>query len=179
MDKAIEQLGLRDHSYLIFGAPGNDISNIGEIQSQEEQYKLAIRSSENCIMIAERALKEFPNLEKVVIPERLPRADNLSDLSEFSNFALRSLARKSNLKSRIVVVQMESLHYTTEDEMEDIFGSSNTTAFDGVNPKGRFGAQLYNEGLIAAVRTAGIYNRRERVQREQGIPTSNIYSQLN
>ena len=74
---------------------------------------------------------------------------------------------------------MESLHYTTEDEMEDIFGSSNTTAFDGVHPKGRFGAQLYNEGLIAAVRTAGIYNRRERVQREQGIPTSNIYSQLN
>ena len=83
MDKDIEQLSLREHSYLIFGAPLNDISNIGDIQSQEEQYKLAIKSSENCIQIAERVLKEFSTLEKVVIPERLPRADHLSDLSEF------------------------------------------------------------------------------------------------
>ena len=179
MDKAVEQLSLREHSFLIFGAPLNDISNIGEIQSTEEQYKQAIKSSENCIRVAERALKEFPMLEKVVITECLPRADTLSDLSEFSNFALRSLAEKSKIKSRIVVVPMDCLQYTNDDEMEDIFGSSSSPGFDGVHLKGRLGGQLYNDCLIAAVRTAGIYNRRERSQRQQGIPTSNRYSQLN
>ena len=180
MDKAVEQLSLREHSFLIFGAPLNDISNIGEIQSTEEQYKLAIKSSENCIRVAERALREFPLLEKVVITERLPRADTLSDLSEFSNFALRSLAEKSKLKSRIVVVQMDCLQYTNDDEMEDIFGSTSSPAFDGVHLNGRLGGQLYNDCLVAAVWTANIYNRRERSQRrQQGIPTSNMYSQLN
>ena len=187
MDKDIEQLSLREHSYLIFGAPLNDISNIGDIQSQEEQYKLAIKSSENCIQIAERVLKEFSTLEKVVIPERLPRADHLSDLSEFSNFALRSLAEKSQLSSRIVVVQMENLYYTTDEEMEDIFGLTSSPGFDGVHPKGRLGGKRYNDCLMAAVTTAGIATRRARGQRqgraggqeEQGIATSNVFSELN
>ena len=130
-------------------------------------------------MIAEKALKEFPSLEKVVIPERLPRTDNKSDLSEFSNFALRSLAKKSNLISRIVVVQMESLHFSTEEEIEDIFGPPSSPDFDGIHPRGRLGAHLYNECLIAAVRTAGIYTRRERVPKEQGVATSNRFNQLN
>ena len=98
-DKAIEQLSLREHSYLIFGAPLNDISNIGEIDSQTEKYRLAVQSSENCIKLAEEVLKRFSKLEKVIIHERLPRADYLSDLSEYSNFALRSLSEKSQLSS--------------------------------------------------------------------------------
>ena len=179
MDKAMEELGKREHSHLIFGAPINDISNLGEIQAQEDQYKLAVKSSENCIKIAERALKEFPKLEKVIIPERLPRADNLSDLSEFSNFALRSLADKSPLKSRIVVIPMECLFFTTDEEMEDIFGSTSSPGFDGVHPKGRIGSQLYNDCLIAAITTAGIATRKGRRQGEQGISTSNRFSQLN
>ena len=179
MDKAMEELGKREHSHLIFGAPINDISNLVKVQSQEEQYTLAVKSSENCNMIAERALKEFPMLEKVIIPDRLARADNLSELSEFSNFALRSLAEKSQLKSRIVVVQMEILHFTTDEEMEDIFGSTSAPRFDGVHPKGRLGGQLYNDCLIAAITTAGIATRRERGQGEQGISTRNRFSQLN
>ena len=64
MDKAIEQLSVREHSYLIFGAPVNDISNIGELESDTEKYRMAVKSSENCINIAERMLKQFPKLEK-------------------------------------------------------------------------------------------------------------------
>ena len=116
-DKAIEQLSLRDHSYLMFGAPLNDISNIGEMNSQIEKYRLAVKSSENCINIAEEVLQRFTKLEKVIILERLPRADYLSDLSEYSNFVLRSLAEKSQLSSRIIVVPMEDMHYTTEAEI--------------------------------------------------------------
>ena len=83
------------------------------------------------------------------------------------------------LKSRITVVQMEPLHFTTEEEMEDIFGPTSSPRFDGVHPKGRLGSQLYNDCLIAAVTTAGIATRRERRQAKQGIPTRNRFSQLN
>ena len=181
MDKAIEQLSLREHSYLIFGAPVNDISNIGELESDTEKYRMAVKSSENCINIAERMLKHFPKLEKVVITERLPRADYLSDLSEYSNFALKSLAEKSQLNSRIVVVPMENMYYTTEEEIEDIFGSPSSYHYDGIHPRGRLGGKLYNDCLIAAVRTAGITTRRERGQRqeEQALSTNNSFEVLN
>ena len=112
----------------------------------------------------------------------------LSDLSEYSNFALRSLAEKSPLSSRIIVVPMEDMHYTTDEDIEDTFGATSSYSFDGIHPKGRLGGQRYNDCLIAAVRTAGIASRergqrqrQERGQRqeEQGAPTSNSFDVLN
>ena len=144
-NKVMEQLAVREHSHLMFGAPCNDISNIGDIQDISEKHRLAVKSSEICIAIAEKALRQFTKLEKVIIPERLPRADHLSDLSEYSNFALRSLAEKSELSKRIVVVPMESLYFTTEEEMSKVFGSPFTSSFDGIHPKGKIGSRLYNK----------------------------------
>ena len=141
-EKVMEQLSIREHSHLIFSAPCNDISNIGDIQDISEKHTLAIKSSENCIAIAERALRDFPKLEKVIIPERLPRADHLADLSEFSNFVLRSLAEKSELSSRITVAPMEPLYFTTEERMSQIFGSPYFSSFDGIHPKGKIGKKL-------------------------------------
>ena len=173
-------ISIREHSHLIVGAPVNDITNIGDIESKEEQLNLAIKSSENCIAIAERALKEFPLLEKVVIPERLPRADYLSDLSEFSNFVLRSLAEKSKMKARIVVAPMKAMYYTNDKELEDIF-TSPTSRFDGIHPKGRLSSKLYNECLISAIRKAdiGTHRHREQEDKVQGIPTNNMFQGLN
>ena len=76
---------------------------------------------------------------------------------------------------------MEDMHYNTEGEIEDIFGSASSHNFDGIHPKGRWGRQLYNDCLIAAVRTAGIATSRRRgqSQEEQAIPTSNSFSVLN
>ena len=71
------------------------------------------------------------------------------------------------------------LLFTTDEEMEDIFGSTSSQGFDGVHPKGRVGSQLYNDCLIAAITTVGIATRRGRGQGEQGISTSNRFSQLN
>ena len=160
-DKIPELLQSREHSLLIFGAPGNDISNIGSIESQSERYRLAVKSSENCISIAEEALRVFPMLEKVVIHERLPRADSLADLSEYSNFALSSLVEKSRMKNRISVVPMTALHFTTEEEIEDIFGSPTSQSFDGIHLNGRLGYQLYNDCLISAIKTACISAQKE------------------
>ena len=180
-DKVIEQLAVREHSNLVFGAPCNDISNIGDMHDTSEQYRLAVKSSENCIKIAEKALREYPRLEKVVIPERLPRADHLSDLSEYANFALRTLADKSKLRRRIVVAPMESLYFRTEEEMAKIFGSPNSDMFDGIHPKGKLGKKLYNACLISAIKLAGIAPVRESVQLEEAAvtPTSNMFEGLN
>ena len=160
-DKIPELLRSREHSLLIFGAPGNDISNIGSIESQSERYRLAVKSSENCILIAEEALRVFPMLEKVVIHERLPRADSLADLSEYSNFALSSLVEKSPMKNRISVVPMTALQFTTDEEMEEIFGSPTSQSFDGIHLNGQSGYQLYNQCLISAIKTAGISAQKE------------------
>ena len=110
-DKVMEELKIREQSHLVFGAPCNDISNLEGISDKSEQHRMAVKSSENCIATAEKALKEFPRLEKVVIFEQLPRVDNFSELSEYSNFALRVLAEKSELCKRIIVCPMESLHH--------------------------------------------------------------------
>ena len=146
-----------------------------------EKHRLAIKSSKNCISIAEKALREFPKLEKVIITERLPRADHLSDLSEYSNFALRQLAEKSDLSKRIVVAPMESMYFTTEEELTKIFGSPYSSNFDGIHPKGKHGRKLYNNSLISALRTAGVSTASERVQgREAEVtPTNNMFGVLN
>jgi hypothetical protein len=180
-EKVMEQLAVREHSHLIFGAPCNDITNIGDIEDISEMHRLAVKSSENCIKIAEKSLRKFPKLEKVVIPERLPRADHLADLSEYSNFALRSLAEKSQLSRRIVVAPMESLYLNTDEELSKIFGSPYSSSYDGIHPKGNLGSRLYNKSLISAIRTAGIAPSRERVQVQEApvIPTNNMFEGLN
>ena len=190
-DKVTELLSYIEHSQLIFGAPGNDISNIDGLESQVEQYRLAVKSSENCIAIAKQALKDFPKLEKVIIHERLPRSDHLADLSEYANFALSSLAEKSVLKNRISVVPMTELHYTTEEKMTEIFGSPTSRHYDGIHLRGKLGSQLYNKCLISAIRTAGIEAprwsrsrsrsyKKEQGQEQEAIPTttSNRFSAL-
>ena len=178
-DKVMEELKKKEHSYLLFGAPCNDITNIGVIENKSERYRLAIKSSENCIAIAEEALRKFQKLEKVIIPERLPRADSLCDLSEYSNFALKSLANQSELRERVVVVIMESMYFSDEDKMVKIFGSPKSHYFDGIHPKGKLGRKLYNSCLIAAVRESGLTITRQRVEEEvEQVPTSNMFHVL-
>ena len=141
---------------------------------------MAVKSSENCIKIAEKALEKFPMLEKVIIPERMPRADHLSELSEYANFALKSLAEKSDLSNRITIAPMELLYFTDEQEMANIFGSPSARKFDGIHPKGKLGRRLYNDCLITAVRMAGIAPAREVVEEEvEQVPTSNMFEGLN
>ena len=116
----------------------------------------------------------------MVIPERLPRADYLSDLSEFSNFTLRTLAEKSALSSRITVIPMDSLQYSTHNRMVAIFGSENSYNVDGIHLNGMLGSHLYNKCLISAVRAVGFYTPRETVQvQEEQITTNNRFEGLN
>ena len=56
---------------------------------------------------------------------------------------------------------MTALHFTTDEEMEDIFGSPTSPSFDGIHLKGQLGYQLYNECLISAIKAAGISAQKE------------------
>ena len=57
---------------------------------------------------------------------------------------------------------MTALHFTTDEEMEDIFGSPTSQSFDGIHLNGQLGYQLYNECLISAIKTAGISAQKEK-----------------
>ena len=116
-----------------------------------------------------------------MITERLPRADNFSDLSEYSNFALRTLVEKSPMNRRIKVVPMEPMQFTTDRRLSEIFGSPSSSNFDGIHPKGKLGRRLYNNCLISALKTAGISNHRERMETQEPLttPVSNMCDVLN
>ena len=123
-----------------------------------------MNSSANCNSSAENALREFTKLEKVTIPERLPKANSLADVSEYSNFALRSLARDSDLNEIIFGVPMDSLFFTDKERLADTFDSPNEHNYDSVHPKGRLGRKLYNYCLITTVRMAGLTTKGHMVE---------------
>ena len=54
---------------------------------------------------------------------------------------------------------MESLHFSTEEKMIDIFGHPDSRSFDGIHPRGKHGSHLYNECIITAFENAGMTNR--------------------
>ena len=114
-----------------------------------------------------------------MILERLPRADDLADLSEYANFALRVLAEKSKLKNRIFVSTMQSLNFSNDDELKDIFGHPNSRSFDGIHPRGKHGRRLLNESIITAFKQAGMTASRQVEQGQEPITISNRFNVLN
>ena len=155
----------RFYSNLVIQAPCNDISNLLEIGDQETQYTMAEQSSRNTLTVMERALRDFPSLEKGVILLRPPRADGLYDLSEHANFALRGMVEKSTLKTKITIASMEELHFTTQEKMVQVFGSNTSSRSYGLHMDGEQGKQLYTGAIVAGVRSAGLSRRNQEIRR--------------
>ena len=74
---------------------------------------------------------------------------------------------------------MESLHFSTEEKITDIFGHPNSRSFDGIHPRGKHGRRLYNKCIITAFENAGMTARRQIEQEQEAIPVSNMFSVLN
>ena len=66
-----------------------DIADKG--QNKEYIFEKTQESSNNMILVAEKALDDNPTLEEVVLIERPPRNNSMTHVSEFSNFTLRGL----------------------------------------------------------------------------------------
>jgi hypothetical protein len=145
----------RPYSSVIILAPCNDITNLGDLSSPEEQRLMGSQSSRNIIRILEDALRSYPTLRKIVCVERPVRVDHLADLSSYSNSELRMMAAASELSNRIVVSSNRSELCSNEEEKVAVFRAPNSKGADGIHMRGENGEQFFTEMLIAAAKMAG------------------------
>ena len=146
----------RSYSSAIILAPCNDISNLREFSSPEEQRLMCSQSSRNTITTIENALMNFPTLRKVVCVERPVRVDDMAELSQFSNSELRRLAQSSKFSSKIVVSSNKSELCRTEEEKVAIFKTPNTKGADGIHMRGEKGEEFFTNMLLGAAKMAGL-----------------------
>ena len=155
-----ELLGERKYANLIMMAPTNDISNLREVGSRNEREALAIQSARNTLMVAEEALK---SVKEVLIMEQPTRADELTELSEFSVSKLREFAASSRLAGRIRVGSNRSDCCTTEVQKTSVFGKLSSSKVDGIHMRGEDGRKFLTETLVEAVMVAGLADRDSRM----------------
>ena len=177
--------------------PGNDISNLSKMD-KAEQYSMAKKSALTMLAVAEKALRENSTLERLVLMEYPPRADNpqLADISQYSNKVLRTEVNKSEFSKQILVGSLGNLKYSSLEEMVDRYGPRNVhPRFDGVHLRGSQGSQLFTECVIAAVKATAdmpikksesdfkipknTVKHRQNHDQVNPIPTQNKYSTLN
>ena len=110
-------------SHLVLAAPTVDISNMNTanltVNDNIEVYKQKVLiSCENMFTVANNALKEHKNIEKVILMEHAPRLDLGSNdptrlkskLAKFANSSLQQLLNDSTMKERIMIGR----HWTLE-----------------------------------------------------------------
>ena len=184
-ERVPELLNERSYKSLIMLTPSNNIKNIENL-GRDEQNKLAIKTSTDTVKIAEHALEQHDSLEKVVVVELPPRDDStrLEELTEFANFTLRNTVLKSKHKNQITIASLESLYQYSN---LDIFGSPSLRKSDGIHLRGKLGAKVYTECILAAVKSAGLCQTRSTTTNSSAIneatssptiPTSNYYEVL-
>ena len=148
--KVPELLRARTYKTAVLMSPDNDLSNLKSV-GREEQYRKAELSVLNTIKVAENALEDFPNLEKVLLLEYLPRADQLGELVDFSNFVLKEVAKKATFGNRIEVMPLTNVNPAS---YYDIFGSPNYFKFDGVHLRGKQGSWLLTQDIINGIKSS-------------------------
>ena len=76
---------------LVIQAPANDITNLGDMEnltSEEAKTKVS-ESSKVLAYLANRATQEYPQLKRVIVMGRTPRADALESKSKLANLVLQ------------------------------------------------------------------------------------------
>ena len=176
-NKLPELLNERPYKNVIVLTPSNNITNIKEMPN-EEQNQLAVAVARETLGVVEKALKDFPNLEKAVIVELPPRADShrLSELVEFANFVLKSSVEKSKYRNQISIASLDPLYDHSEYA---IFGSPSSPKSDGIHMRGNRGSRLYTDCILNAVKSAGLGSSvTPTVAASYSIPTSNMFDLL-
>ena len=69
--KVTELLNVRPYKGAVIMAPGNDITNIKDMTT-EEQYQMAEKSAQHTVSVVEQALEAFPSLEQFLVLEYPP-----------------------------------------------------------------------------------------------------------
>ena len=135
-------------------------SNTHDLMNIDNLKDTVKRASTNIFKVAEEALKDHSNLEKVVIVDKAPRKDTnandpyclKSQLSEYGNSIYRELLEKSDLKGKIHIGK----HDLDGLADQDIFGKSDHPKYDGLHLAGRHGRYQYTRSVCAMLQKAGI-----------------------
>ena len=151
MDNLILQSSANDITNL---KPDITTENIVEIQSKADE------TSRLMVHLADRATREYPNINKVVILALPPRLDSLSEISEKANNALKEEVKKYNNDKICVVEPNIALQGLTK---ENVFGSKSERN-DGVHMNGKHGKEAYTNSIINALKSSGIANKKKNTK---------------
>ena len=148
-------------SQLVIGAPSVDITNLDTSNLTKndnvEIFKQKVHvSCQNIITVAESAIRNHPELEKVVIVEHAPRFD-LEEvdptglkprLAVFANNTLNKLQHSSEMKDKIVIGKhsLDKLH-------SRMYKDERTGRYDGLHMYGVNGFFMYTESVLKIIQT--------------------------
>ena len=164
---AVVETELRKEKYKILVLAGGsvDITNIST-EDNLDTTKLreeAVLCAQNLFCIAEAALEEYPELEKVVLVKNAPRFDPPSAdptqlrplLSQLVDSCYFGLWCESKHKHRIVLGNHDLSLWSRHDHA-NIYGSPQLTRYDGVHMIGPSGFDVYTRSMMNIFRQASL-----------------------
>jgi hypothetical protein len=172
-DVVREELSQSKYKYCVLATgsieiTNSDTKNLMNINELKDKVKSA---STDVFNVAAEAIKNHPNLEKVIIVDRAPRKDTnakypyslKTQLSEYGNNVYRELLEKTNLKGKICIGK----HDFNGVHDEDIFGRSDHPRYDGLHLAGKHGRYQYTRSLCAILQKAGMISDEFRFQYDE------------
>ena len=153
----------------------------GRLYERTEYYvaqnRMAVDTALETLAVLEEALRKTPTLEKVLIVEQPPRVDSpkLAELTDLSNFVLRTAAEKSHFSEKISIVTLDALYEYSE---KDIYGSPNSSRYDGIHMRGKHGHRIFTNCILTAIKATGTSSIQPTCPSSTSIHTSNIYNVL-
>ena len=159
-----ELLGERNFTNLILLAPTNDISNLHDVGTKQEQERLAVQSAKNTVNIAMEALK---SVEKVLIMEQPARVDKMAELSEFSKKKLREFAASCPKAGSIKIGSSRTDIVASKEKRAEVFGKPTERKADGIHMRGVGGKKFLTETIKEALHCSGLADKDTRLGRER------------
>ena len=159
-----ELLGERNYTNLIVLAPTNDISNLQDVNSKQEQERLAVQSARNTVNVALEALK---SVEKVLIMEQPARVDKMSELSEFSKKKLREFVASCPKAGSIKIGSSRTDIVASKEKRAEVFGKPAERKFDGIHMRGVGGKKFLTETIKEALQYSGLADKDTRLEKER------------
>ena len=132
-------------------APSVVLTNLPSNTSEEQAAEVAREASQQMVKIAIEALKEHPNLKKVVVMESAPRFDKWKETNEYANEELHEALKNERDEVRQkVFIGRQTLDCDPGLRLSR-YGDPARCQVDGIHLKG-------SSGMIAMTRSiAGIF----------------------
>ena len=142
----------------------NVLSNLQDVNSKQEQERLAVQSARNTVNIAVEALK---SVEKVLIMEQPARVDKMSELSEFSKQKLREFVASCPKAGSIKIGSSRTDIVASKEKRAEVFGKPAERKSDGIHMRGVGGKKFLTETIKEALQYSGLADKDTRLEKER------------